>query len=44
MTPVEVGAVREATDEMVAALSRLLPQLSRSAPPLDLAALTRLAS
>ncbi|WP_433295492.1 GNAT family N-acetyltransferase [Actinoplanes sp. CA-030573] len=32
---VEIEAVREVTDEVVKAFGRLLPQLSRSAPALD---------
>ncbi|MEV4753871.1 GNAT family N-acetyltransferase [Micromonospora sp. NPDC049559] len=39
---VEIQAVRVATDEVVRGLARLIPQLSRSAPPLDLTALVRL--
>ena len=38
---VNVGVLREVTDETVKAFGRLLPQLSRSAPPLDHAALSR---
>ena len=38
---VNVGVLREVTDETVKAFGRLLPQLSRSAPPPDQAALTR---
>lgn len=41
---VEVTVFREATDEVVAAVGRLLPQLSRSAKPMDLAAVSRLVS
>jgi ribosomal protein S18 acetylase RimI-like enzyme len=37
-----VEVAREATDELVAAFGRLLPQLSRSARPLDRAAVVRL--
>jgi ribosomal protein S18 acetylase RimI-like enzyme len=40
---VRVEVLREVTDEVVGTFSRLLPQLSRSAPPLDRAALERLA-
>jgi ribosomal protein S18 acetylase RimI-like enzyme len=36
---VQVEVIREVTDELVDAFGRLLPQLSRSAPPLDRAAL-----
>jgi ribosomal protein S18 acetylase RimI-like enzyme len=39
---VEVQVVREATDEVVQAVHRLLPQLSTSAPPLDADGLARL--
>lgn len=39
-----VEVLREVTDEMVGTFNRLLPQLSRSAPPLDRAALQRLVS
>ncbi len=38
-----VEELREVTDEVVEAFNRLLPQLSRSAPPLDRAALERIA-
>ena len=38
---VNVEVLREVTDETVKAFGRLLPQLSRSAPPLDHAALAR---
>ena len=38
---VYVEVLREITDETVKAFGRLLPQLSRSAPPLDHAALAR---
>ncbi len=41
---VEVAVVQEATGEVVKAMGRLLPQLSRSAGPVDLAALSRLVS
>jgi ribosomal protein S18 acetylase RimI-like enzyme len=41
---VDVEELREVTDEVVEAFGRLLPQLSRSAPPLDQAALTRIVS
>jgi len=40
---VRVEELREVTDEVVEAFNRLLPQLSRSAPPLDRAALERIA-
>ena len=39
---VRVEVLREVTDETVEAFGRLLPQLSRSAPPLDRAALARI--
>ena len=39
---VRVEVLREVTDEVVGAFNRLLPQLSRTAPPLDRAALDRL--
>ncbi|MFD7132890.1 GNAT family N-acetyltransferase [Streptomyces sp. NPDC059894] len=39
---VEIEAVREASDEMVAAFARLLPQLSSTAVPLDRDAVTRM--
>ncbi|WJK36995.1 GNAT family N-acetyltransferase [Solwaraspora sp. WMMA2065] len=39
---VEIEAVRVATDEVVKAFGGLLPQLSRSAKPLDLTALDEL--
>jgi len=39
---VTVEVVAAATDEVVAALNQLLPQLSASAAPMDLAALTRI--
>ena len=38
---VTVEVVADATDEVVAALNRLLPQLSASAAPMDLTGLTR---
>jgi ribosomal protein S18 acetylase RimI-like enzyme len=41
---VEVEAVQQVTDELVAAASRLLPQLSNSATPLDADALARIIS
>jgi ribosomal protein S18 acetylase RimI-like enzyme len=41
---VRVEVLREVTDEVVGAFGRLLPQLSRSAPPMDRAALDRLVS
>jgi len=40
---VDVEVVQEITDEVVKAFGRLLPQLSRSAPDLDAAALRALA-
>jgi ribosomal protein S18 acetylase RimI-like enzyme len=39
---VEIEALDAVTDEVVAALNRLLPQLSSTAPPLDSAALRRI--
>jgi len=36
---IHLGVVRVVDDELVKAFGRLLPQLSRSAPPLDSAAL-----
>lgn len=39
---VQVEVAEKATDELVAAFERLLPQLSRSATPLDLAAVARM--
>ncbi|MGW1613416.1 GNAT family N-acetyltransferase [Streptomyces sp. NPDC002285] len=39
---VQVEIAREASAELVAAFARLLPQLSRSAEPLDLAAVDRI--
>ena len=41
---VAIEAIRTVTDELVQAVGRLLPQLSRSAPPLDTEALRRLVS
>jgi ribosomal protein S18 acetylase RimI-like enzyme len=41
---VDIEVVRDVTEELVTAFGRLLPQLSRSAPPLDSAALQALAS
>ncbi len=41
---VQVEVVREATQELVDAFGRLLPQLSSTAPPLDRAAVERLVS
>jgi ribosomal protein S18 acetylase RimI-like enzyme len=41
---IEVRVIREVTDEDVTGINRLLPQLSRSAPPLDADALTRVAT
>ena len=40
---VQVEVITEATDELVAAFGRLIPQMSRSAPPLDGKALGALA-
>lgn len=39
---VRVEVLQEVTDEVVAAFGQLLPQLSRSAPPLDRAGLDRI--
>jgi ribosomal protein S18 acetylase RimI-like enzyme len=39
---VRVEELREVTDEVIGTFNRLLPQLSRSAPPLDRAALERI--
>ncbi|HEY2130665.1 MAG TPA: GNAT family N-acetyltransferase [Streptosporangiaceae bacterium] len=41
---VRVEVLREVTDEVVGTFGRLLPQLSRSAPPVDRATLDRLVS
>jgi ribosomal protein S18 acetylase RimI-like enzyme len=41
---VEVEVLSEVTDEMAEAFGRLIPQLSRSAPALDRAALAQIAS
>ncbi len=41
---VDVEVVNEVTGELVEAFARLLPQLSKSAPPLDAEALTQIAS
>jgi len=41
---VQVEVLSKVTDEVVEAFRRLLPQLSRSAPPLDQAALAEIAS
>lgn len=41
---IEVQVLREVTDRDVSAISRLLPQLSKSAPPLDAIALRRIAT
>jgi ribosomal protein S18 acetylase RimI-like enzyme len=41
---IAVETLNEATDEVVEAFGRLLPQLSRSAKPLDAAAIAALAS
>ncbi len=41
---VRVEVLREVTDEVVGTFGRLLPQLSRSAPPIDRATLDRLVS
>ena len=40
---VRIEVLQEVTDEVVAAFGQLLPQLSRSAPPLDRAGLDRIA-
>ena len=40
---VRIEVLQEVTDEVVAAFGQLLPQLSRSAPPLDQAGLDRIA-
>ena len=40
---VQVEVITEATDELVAAFGRLIPQMSRSAPPLDRKALGEVA-
>jgi ribosomal protein S18 acetylase RimI-like enzyme len=39
---VEISVATEATDEILTAFSRLLPQLSSSAPPIDRAALAEI--
>jgi hypothetical protein len=41
---VDIEVVKEASDELVDAFSRLLPQLSRSAKPLDAEAIRVLAT
>jgi ribosomal protein S18 acetylase RimI-like enzyme len=41
---IEVILLRKVTDEDLNAINRLLPQLSRSAPPLDAGTLQRIAS
>jgi ribosomal protein S18 acetylase RimI-like enzyme len=41
---VDIEVIEQVTDEVVQAFARLLPQLSRSAPPLDTAALRTLVS
>ena len=41
---VEIQAVHQVTDELVDAAGRLLPQLSKSAAPLDAPGLARIAS
>lgn len=41
---VRIEVLREVTDEVVGTFGRLLPQLSRSAPPIDRATLDRLVS
>jgi ribosomal protein S18 acetylase RimI-like enzyme len=41
---IEIQVLSEVTDEDVRAINRLLPQLSRSAPPLDGEAVRRIAS
>ncbi len=42
LVTVRVEVLREVTDEVVETFNRLLPQLSRSAPPLDRAAVQRI--
>lgn len=42
--PITIEELREVTDDVVDAFARLLPQLSRSAKPLDAAAIKDLAS
>jgi ribosomal protein S18 acetylase RimI-like enzyme len=44
MMPVHVEVAREVSEELLAGINRLLPQLSSSAPPLDLTALEELVS
>ena len=41
---IEVEVIRDVTERDVAAINRLLPQLSKSAPPLDAAAVRRIAT
>ncbi len=41
---IEVEVLGDVTDSDLAAINRLLPQLSRSAPPLDGAAVRRIAT
>jgi ribosomal protein S18 acetylase RimI-like enzyme len=41
---VDVQVISESTDEVVSAFARLLPQLSRSAAPLDRSAVARMVS
>jgi ribosomal protein S18 acetylase RimI-like enzyme len=41
---IDVEVVHEPSDEVVSAFARLLPQLSRTAAPLDLAAIARMLS
>jgi ribosomal protein S18 acetylase RimI-like enzyme len=42
--PITIEELREVTDDVVEAFARLLPQLSRSAKPLDAAAIKHLVS
>jgi len=42
--PITIEELREVTDDVVEAFARLLPQLSKSAKPLDAAAIKELAS
>ena len=42
MDTIEISVATEATDELVAAFQHLIPQLSRSAAPLDRAALAEI--
>jgi hypothetical protein len=41
---IEVEVLKDVTDSDLAAINRLLPQLSRSAPPLDSTAVRRIAT